>query len=112
MKNKDEKKSFAERYLGIPQRPTMSSWAREQLAKEQGVSEDQLNYINSLPTKEDIIKANKKSQRKRNLLIILVVVIIILYEYVTGSSLVQQIMGTPQQNTQNIAIAEGTEYKP
>lgn len=112
MKKKHDDRSFAEKYLGITERPKMSSWAREQLAKEQGLTEEQIEYLNNLPTREEILKANKKSQKRRNFLIILVVIIIIIYEYSTGSSLFQQIMGTPQQTqTTTTEITVNTGYQ-
>ena len=86
------RKNIMDLFLGY-EKPKMSSWAKEQLAKQNGET-DYVAPNYNLPTREEIIKANKRAERKRNLLLVVFILVILIYESLTGNSLSQQLLNS------------------
>ena len=91
--------------FGYDDRPKMSSWAREQMQKEQdsqGYKYSQLIKKN-IPTKEECLKKEKTKKRIYTMFIIVLVLLTSLYESMSGNTIEQAMesfnVGTSQTST-------------
>lgn len=91
-KDRPMEKNIINKFLGYDERPKMSSWAREQMQKQNtAVPNNSYRVKFDIPTKEEMIRKEKRKKNIYTMVIIILVLLTLLYETKTGNKVEDKI---------------------
>ena len=91
-KDRQMEKNIINKFLGYDERPKMSSWAREQMQKQNtAVPNNSYRVKFDIPTKEEMIRKEKRKKKLYTMVIIILVLLTLLYETKTGNKVEDKI---------------------
>lgn len=100
-------KNIINKFLGYDERPKMSSWAREQMQKQNSaVPNNSYRVKFDIPTKEEMIRKEKRKKKLYTMVIIILVLLTLLYETKTGNKVEDKI----KELTSSYAIETTNPY--
>ena len=91
-KDRPMEKNIINKFLGYDERPKMSSWAREQMQKQNtAVPNNSYRVKFDIPTKKEMIRKEKRKKKLYTMVIIILVLLTLLYETKTGNKVEDKI---------------------